>query len=570
MKSIITIPEGTLYLGKFLKDLPVNCLFDKGRVGAGGTTIALDNDENYVICVPFVSLIQNKIAQHSNVFGLYDKVKISDLKAYLSNDSIPVKKIMVTYDSLEKLMNYIDYTDYSLLIDELHLLFTQYSFRGDSAVTKVLENYSKFKKFCFMTATILEDDFILTELRHLPTVTAEWSDVVEVTVNSIKCTQSVVPTVVSEIKKFLNGIEEGNAYFFVNSVEFMKEVIKICGLTDENTRAIYSLNNKTNVGLKRSTTAPEDNKKINFLSSTVFEGCDLKDIDGKIYIVSDKSKSHTLIDISTSFQQIAGRIRDSKYINTITHIYTNTRYDLNVSYEEYKKKTEEGILEAYEYEKELNGLSDKLRNMTSVPIEAYISKKKGTNQFKFDENLVRIDLYNFKVTKCLYKLRVNLREDYQKYGYTVNQMDTTVKGTFHFPNGLKETIELLKDNPKLEQWAFGKYEFLEDAIKLLGYEAIEKCGYNGTNIKRKLNQLAQIPEKEKIYKEVNSQAKLQEGLFISAADAKKVFAKIYKMYGSKKVAKGTDIKDYFQVREETPRINKIPVKGFHIIRKNII
>ena len=42
------------------------------------------------------------------------------------------KKIVATYDALPKLMECIpNYKDYFLLIDEYHLLFNDYSFRGE-------------------------------------------------------------------------------------------------------------------------------------------------------------------------------------------------------------------------------------------------------------------------------------------------------------------------------------------------------------------------------------------------------------------------------------------------------
>ncbi|KAA6304120.1 hypothetical protein EZS27_044235, partial [termite gut metagenome] len=56
--------------------------------------------------------------------------------------------------------------------------------------------------------------------------------------------------------------------------------------------------------------------KVNFYTSTSFEGCDIYDENGKVYIISDRKKSHTLLDISTLIIPICGRIRDSKYFTT--------------------------------------------------------------------------------------------------------------------------------------------------------------------------------------------------------------------------------------------------------------
>ena len=43
-----------------LEDLPHNCIFNKVVTGCGGTTVVLQNAEDYVIAVPTTELIINK------------------------------------------------------------------------------------------------------------------------------------------------------------------------------------------------------------------------------------------------------------------------------------------------------------------------------------------------------------------------------------------------------------------------------------------------------------------------------------------------------------------------------
>ena len=43
-----------------LEDLPHNCIFNKVVTGCGGTTVVLQNSEDYVIAVPTTELIINK------------------------------------------------------------------------------------------------------------------------------------------------------------------------------------------------------------------------------------------------------------------------------------------------------------------------------------------------------------------------------------------------------------------------------------------------------------------------------------------------------------------------------
>ena len=56
------------YLSSKMSELPVNCLYNKGKVGCGGTTLAINSNKPYVICVPYISLCENKSNQNENLF----------------------------------------------------------------------------------------------------------------------------------------------------------------------------------------------------------------------------------------------------------------------------------------------------------------------------------------------------------------------------------------------------------------------------------------------------------------------------------------------------------------------
>ena len=62
-KQIIPIPKGIKYLNEIMTELPVNCLFDKGKTACGGTSVAIENDKNTIIAMPYVNVIKNKVAQ---------------------------------------------------------------------------------------------------------------------------------------------------------------------------------------------------------------------------------------------------------------------------------------------------------------------------------------------------------------------------------------------------------------------------------------------------------------------------------------------------------------------------
>ncbi|KAA6314505.1 hypothetical protein EZS27_034885, partial [termite gut metagenome] len=298
------------------------------------------------------------------IYGIYATAPYKyDIIIFLLLKSHEVKKIAVTYDSLERLIkllldNNIDvYNDYYLLVDEWHILFNSYVFRS-KAVKCVLKYSQEFKEVTYMTATPIEEEFILKEIRHLPIVEVQWEGTVKVNINPI-VTNNPAKVVCDIIKLAINGKMFGNLHFFVNSVEFIAVVIK--HLPPELVRVVCSKNehpgkgNKTNqkkLGDKypiASTT--NEVKLINFYTSTAFEGCDIYDENGRVFIVSDNYKKQTLLDVSTLIVQICGRIRNSKYNTKINHIFNKTEnwYNKYPSYEEFKAFSEDNLKKAKDW-----------------------------------------------------------------------------------------------------------------------------------------------------------------------------------------------------------------------------
>ena len=182
----LTINSDSSYLE--LQDLPYNCIFNKVITGCGGTTIVLFNNENYVIAVPTTELITNKtglieagsttiispIGKEQKVFGLFGIFTYSAkkaLKEYLKQDG--VKKVICTYDKLPKLIEYLNPSDYRLLVDEYHILLKAYSYRYD-AIDGVLNSFNSYKSYCFMSATPIDTEFKPKALEGVEEIKADW------------------------------------------------------------------------------------------------------------------------------------------------------------------------------------------------------------------------------------------------------------------------------------------------------------------------------------------------------------------------------------------------------------
>lgn len=108
--------------------LPDNTVLNKGLTGCGATTLAIQEERDTIIAVPFTALIDNKTENpdHKDILlGLCgetpDDFK-SDITAYMAGH--PRIKIMTTYDSLPKVcstltaLGYDPYKRMHLAVDE--------------------------------------------------------------------------------------------------------------------------------------------------------------------------------------------------------------------------------------------------------------------------------------------------------------------------------------------------------------------------------------------------------------------------------------------------------------------
>ena len=109
----------------------------------------------------------------------------------------------------------------------------------------------------------------------------------------------------------------------------------------------------------RPAVRPREEDKL--LHLDLLRGVRPYDENGVTFIVSDGNKSHTLLDISTLFTQICGRLRDSKYKGEIIHVYSTTKYSRDVTLDEFVAATKKTLQEAVQYTDEINSLSDTAR-----------------------------------------------------------------------------------------------------------------------------------------------------------------------------------------------------------------
>lgn len=403
--KLIEVGKGIHYISdipQFKKDLPDNIYLDKVNTGAGFTSAVLQNDVNYVLALPFKALGDNKLIQarlsskykhelfmyHSGVENVNLK-----LKEYLERNKDKIKKIMVTYDSLPKLKSFIDFKEYKLAIDEGHKLLEYAGTFKPKVIHNLFEELPNFRAYIVATATPTREEYIPVQLKDTEKIKLVWEEATPVTFKHRRLTQSVLAdTLLSLALSFYRKEAEGNVYIFLNSVTDIVKLVKtlvnkfklssedikiICADSPSNIRKIATIGSGWKPKPVIEEECPDKFYKINFITSTAFEGQDFLDPDGVTYIVSDGRLEHTKLDISTQVSQIVGRLRVSKYRDTVNMLWTQSPIGEHKTEESYEKYVDMSKEEAEII------LSD-FQNANSLRTKALLAKGLSTDIFFID------------------------------------------------------------------------------------------------------------------------------------------------------------------------------------------
>ena len=574
-----------------LKDLPHNCIFNKVVTGCGGTTVVLQNAEDYVIAVPTTELIINKTdlisAGISNrtyngirpfgLFGRFDDAVERLLKKFLI--SAGTKKIMCTYDKVPKLMEYIQHKNYRLLVDEYHCLLKAYSYR-QKAIDGVLSNFREFKSFCFMSATPILPSFKPHCLEDVREVQADWGKnetKLHVELQQTNKPYLLAANIINAYKRdgFIvskAGIKSYEAFFFINSVTDIAAILKHCNLSRDEVRIICA-NNEDNqeklIGYDISNSR-SPNAMFNFITSKSFEGADYESETGLCFVVSSSSNPHTQASIDTDIPQIAGRIRTktNPFRNFLVHIFNTTykKLNLDMTYEQMEAKTKEALETAQETVELFNSatnkrVKDNLRdNLKHALNSLYMKYDKTHDQFIINDILPKLELYNYQVNQWVYKNGLSVAKSYEENGIEttiedyLKTNDSISTRKMSFKEAFVKYAEIVTHSPHapalllLEQ----QQPLIKEAYNKLGVERVRNLRYTKKSIEAALSCLDD--EKTKEQKAALLIVKLiPSGETITVEKALDKMSQAYNEAGITKTPKSTDLHQWFDCSDPVSR-----------------
>ena len=345
MKQEIINGDNARYLGeleRFKDGIPFG-IVNKTKTDVGGTYVAANCGSNYIIVCPFKDLVDSIAADRNNryeVFKCYGGVREYQFRKYIKNNT--TYKIAVTYDSLPKLIGWLSGTEgWKVLVDEYHLILEDMDFRYD-AINGLMEEIQKFRHYSFLSATPIDLDFEIDFLKQLPHYKVQWNGVTKITPIRYKVTQ-LTKGLARFIQIFLDeGISvpdiNGNVskveelYIFINSVTSIKQIADTLKLNPDDVKICCAdrIRNNKLLGEYQIESVSSPNKKINFFTKKCFQGCNLFTNNGLIIVASDAYRTQTLVDISTTMEQIAGRIRindeyQNIFRNVIVHLFSTNK-----------------------------------------------------------------------------------------------------------------------------------------------------------------------------------------------------------------------------------------------------
>lgn len=511
-----------------MEDFPENYIFNKVKTGCGATTIALTNDENYIIAVPTTELVINKCyppkdkngkditwkrsqiqagvsPTNDRLFGLYgsfNKTVQAKLRKFLDKDG--VKKIICTYDKVDKLIPVINPLEFKILVDEYHNLLKQYGFRT-MVINQIIENFKCFKSHCFLTATPIPELFKPKVFAEMTEYVADWKTVDKITIYPYPCksSSSTAAKIIRHYKDngyfVLDGIKSEEAYFFVNSVREIKEILEEARLTNDDCRIICADDETNHYKLEgfeiSSSTAPA--KRFTFITCKAFEGVDYYSETAICFIVSNGYNKHTLISIDMDIPQIAGRIRtkSNPFRNKIVHIFNPKVMNYYLPFDEMKRKTDEELAAAEERiqvlnESKLGEVARKQQDdeLKKLGADTYIIKK--GDKYEVNDMVAQLKLYQHWTTRIVYRSAEALQEGYRQLGMAVVQTyewniadENIIKGiltTPQFRDRLKRFCDLkeksaLTDNERQELESLMKRDpILEQGYQHLGLSQLRR------------------------------------------------------------------------------------------------
>ena len=605
--------NGAEYCNEFMETIPSG-IINKKSTGCGLTTVALESQEPTIIVVPTQELIKNKVAQYPNkrfpqhIKGFYyGENKVELLSAYIKANKIP--KILVTFDSFyrvaETVIQEFPDIEFKVVVDEFSEFLDAYCYR-DEAIDSLRKNLKQFRNVSYISATPIKSEYLPKDMRDLDRYEIDWGEkLVKIQVKSVESTQPYKTTIdfIREYRR--NGgyttditgesYKSTNAYFFINSVNDIFNIIKNADLGNDEVKIVCSSKEHNERKLQRFKdcmgSALDEEKTFNFVTSAAFKGVDFYSSTGLCFVVSNVHKEHTLTSIDTDLIQIAGRIRNTEnpFRNKIYHIYNTGGKLTKMEIEKHindKKHNTESFISLYNSvgldHKKL--IKDNMYNSTTKE-NFYLLYDEEKDSYTFNELAFYKDYRKFELIVDTYKNGINIIQRYEDSDITGTKYSHHTKGrykNYYKPEySYKELFEMYHTlHTSYAVFPIDADEIRDilpivpEAIDTLGMDKIRKLNYSPVKIKRAIRNKTEgavhtvnASRETKIMHSIHKEASkvFKTDTPYTGKEVKDKLLPIYGKFGLNRTPKGTDLHDIFS-KVERKSIRELGNSKFYFIK----
>lgn len=503
---MVTLSKGQ-YLSNIMPMIPTNCILSKRIPGCGATTLEIMTDRNSIIIVPNVPVINSKEKKFTNIKGVYEDVKVSDIIKYLKKNS--QYKIMTTPESFGKVKTACKrcglniYSNFFLLDDECHQLVKDVDFRGD--IVLPMDDFFQFEHKALVSATPIK--FSDPRFKDFNTVEicADYDYQQDIMVTH---TYSIVVA----LKEYLEN-HDGRICIFFNSVEGIISLIKNKQLSmlEGNSTVYCAPKSRTKLKSDYGFTnayhkwSASTMRKYNFFTARFYTAFDLElDYKPDLLMITDPHFSpYTMLDVDTDCIQICGRFRYG--ISSATHIYrtdekinakTREQLEWEISAHEFAYQTVQTLYNSADSKESRYAFGEALETM---PFRKYLYPNLTKNWFAIDNAI------NEALVESKYKFQGQLDfwyEDCHFFTPTFNHIPYNkndeklkkVKAARSVKDRRRKMVQLLSECKK--PYSENDYDFINKirqidpqivkAYEVLGKRKIEELKYSSKGMEEEI------------------------------------------------------------------------------------
>ena len=585
-KKIIKIKAGCQYLSEVEIDgkpfeLP-NGILNKMLTGCGGTTLALKSEYNTIICSPRVKLLDNKKEQFPSALLVKGGVSKTLVGGYIAEN--PLSKILVTYDSLYKVIDCIeDFSKWRVVVDEFQCILNDASFKADTEI-KLLERLKTLPYVTYLSATPILDKYLeqIDFFDDIPYIELDWEDKELVEIHRFQVNEPLVAAQ-NLVLSYMRGeypvlvvdneeVQSKEAVIFLNSVTSIVNIIKNTKLKPEQVNIIVANNDDNDTIIKklgenyangRIPQKGEPHKLITMCTSTAYMGVDFYSECASTFVISDCRRVNTSVDIATELSQIAGRQRLKTnpfrkhiffYYNTMAGAFTQEEFEKCI---QDKCELTQQEVDYYNMAPEMlksKFANDNIRNRQILGYsETYTMWNENTKRFEFnklaqvsDRFAYDVQHYNYQNGVIVQKLLEESRKFDTSSAEAIETYKTTVAHSIRntaFIERMKEYCEYRREGGLFSnirsRSLSSKYPELKTYYDVLGEDTIRALSYQESNLK---DEYAFVTKRNDVQNRIDMRFK--DGDRLSNVELKARIQCIYEEQGLSKRDKGADIKRF--------------------------